>query len=77
MSRCIDRIQAQQDGRALTVAAHCQSDEAYRHLSERLVIETGPIAKSVEGPAGYDDTRDTAGFEELRALGRARIGDMA
>jgi hypothetical protein len=65
MNRNIGRIQATEDVRSLEVAISAQSGEGFKSQRERLIAETGVVFK---GAQVYDDERDQAGFEELKAL---------
>lgn len=65
MSQTIGRIQAVDDVRSLEVAISAQSGEGFKSQRERLIAETGVVIK---GAQVFDDERDQAGFEELKAL---------
>lgn len=43
LSDCINRIRAEQDTRALSIALSSQSGEAAREVQNHLTIETGTI----------------------------------
>jgi hypothetical protein len=63
MSNNIDRIDAQEDMRSLTIVTVGQSGEAANELRKSLNVESGMIVKVQEV-----HERDEAGFEELRGL---------
>lgn len=62
MNDSIDRIMAQKDMRALTVAVCGQNGEAAQEHRERLVLEVGAVAKTDE------NQRDEKGFAELKKM---------
>jgi len=62
----IERVQAQKDMRALTVAVCSQGSEAAQSHRETLVIEVGTIVKLDENP--LKAVRDEVGFQALRDL---------
>lgn len=70
LNATIDRIQAQKDMRALTVAACSQADkEAKQSYRERLIVEVGTIVKLRFDPIrDAEHERDTKGIAELREL---------
>lgn len=65
MSGNVDRIQAQEDMRSLTVSASSQSGEGAKVYRDQLVIETGTVVK-VERV----HERDEAGFQRLKELAK-------
>lgn len=66
MDRNIPRIQATEDMRALEVSTSTQSSEGFTAHRDKLLKETGEVFKG--NLIVYDDTRDEAGFEELRLM---------
>lgn len=64
----IERIEAQKDMRALTIAvngnAGAQAAQDYR---QRLVIEVGTVVKLEDNPVALA-VRDEEGFAELKAM---------
>ena len=71
MSSNIDRIQAQQDMRALTIGSVVQSSESAIECRDRLVIEVGTIVKLKEGSAvlaRLEEKMDAEGLEDLRRM---------
>lgn len=64
----IERIQAQKDMRALTVAVCGQGGgEAAQNFRERLVIEAGEVVKLKFDPI-REAVRDEEGFSALREM---------
>lgn len=63
----IERIQAQKDMRALTVAVCGQGSEAAKSYRETLVVEIGTVVK-LEESNPLKAVRDEAGFQALRDL---------
>lgn len=61
----IPRLKAEEDIRALTIAANAQSAEGYREIRENLVIEMGEVAKVDPIQSA---TRDEDATQKLRAL---------
>lgn len=72
MSSSVDRIMAQKDIRALTVAVLSQGgDAAAKDHRERLVLEVGTVVKQDSDPgrqAMREAVRDEEGFAELKAM---------
>jgi len=66
MSDNIDRISAQGDVRALTVAVCGQGGEPATRLRESLVVEIGQVVKLREDPTNA--ARDEEGFHELKMM---------
>jgi mannitol-specific phosphotransferase system IIBC component len=69
LSQNVERILAQRDMRALTVAVSGQGGEAARDHRQALIKEVGTIAKLVVNPI-LDAERDEAGFAMLREMAR-------
>lgn len=70
MSNSIERILAQKDMRALTVAVCGQSSEAAIDHREKLVLELGPVVEQEAEPFDpMNAERDQAGVDELKAMG--------
>jgi hypothetical protein len=65
----IDRVQAQGDIRALTVAISGQDGEAAQDYRQKLVLEVGTIVKLEEGSV-LSEKRDEEGFSELREMAK-------
>lgn len=68
MALNIDRIQAQNDMRALTVAAAAQSTEGATQVRQRLQVEIGEIVVIDKVAASVQETLDRDGLDELRNL---------
>lgn len=71
MSSSVDRIMAQKDIRALTVAVLSQGGDAAKDHRERLVLEVGTVVKQDSDPgrqAMREAVRDEEGFAELKAM---------
>jgi len=71
MSENVRRIQAENDMRAVSVAANVQSPEGLQEFHEKLVIELGEVSKEPIVPSAE---RDQEGFNELRMLAAAMMG---
>ena len=71
MSENVRRIQAENDMRAVSVAANVQSPEGLQEFHEKLVIELGEVSKEPIVPSAE---RDQEGFNELRILAAAMMG---
>lgn len=70
MSNCIDRIQAQQDKRQLSLAVvggMNGTQEALESFSHNLNAEVGQVIKLNTNPM-LDTERDAAGFAMLKAM---------
>lgn len=68
MNQNIDRILAQRDIRALTVAVTGQGgQEATQSYRQTLTIEVGTVVKMSEDPV-RDAVRDEEGFQSLREM---------
>lgn len=74
MNENIDRIQAQKDMRALSVAVAAASPgQAAQDLRQRLIVEAGTIVKVSGEPEGrpyVHEERDEVGFAELKELSK-------
>lgn len=71
MSANIDRILAQKDMRALTVAVCGQGGEAAKDHRKQLVLEIGSVVKTDELSATkalMNAERDESGFAELKIM---------
>jgi len=80
MSTNIDRIEARNDMRAVTVAQMAQATpEGVQQFREALVIEAGEIVK-MDGQALENDPRnakrDEAGFADLKRMAGEGIGSV-
>jgi len=72
---CIDRISAQKDMRALTVAAVSQSGEAASDYRRKLIVEIGTLAKVSEAAVIQESAqRDEEGFAALKLMEGQTIG---
>jgi len=71
LSQNIERILAQKDMRALTVAVSGQGSEAAQSHRQNLIKEVGTIAKLVVDPM-RDAMRDEVGFAQLREMARRK-----
>lgn len=69
LSQNIERILAQRDMRALTVAVSGQGTEAAQAHRQNLILEVGTIAKLNVDPM-RDAQRDEVGFQQLRDMAR-------
>lgn len=69
MNGCIERIMAQLDMRALTVAAASQSGEGAKQYREKLILDMGEVYVMNDY---YDappvSKRDEAGFQALKEM---------
>ncbi len=78
MSRNIDRIEAKQDMRAMSVAIVSQSNaDGVTQFRKGLVVEAGTIVKleGEEANAGpLDAQRDESGFADLKRMAGQKIG---
>lgn len=61
----IPRLSAEEDIRALTIAANAQSAEGYKEIRETLVIEMGEVTKTDPIASAI---RDEDATQKLRAL---------
>ena len=71
MANTIDRIEAQQDLRKLTISVTCQGQEAAQNHRERLILEVGEVVKlngKRQISALPNAERDEVGFAELKAM---------
>lgn len=73
----VDRIHAQEDLRALAVAASAQDGKSATECQKRLVVELGtvqetdaPETASGEYHPQLEEQRDEAGFNELKMMSR-------
>ncbi len=75
MSGNIERIEAQKDMRALTIAVCAQGEEAAREHRERLTLVVGDIVRKVGSESVDSDPRnakrDEQGWKELKAMAAA------
>jgi hypothetical protein len=72
----VDRISAQKDMRALTVAAVSQQDgPVISDYRQRLIVEVGQIAKmSSAAVIKQEAQRDEEGFADLKFMAEQTIG---
>lgn len=69
MNASIDRINAQQDVRALSVAVGGQSGEMATGHREQLVLEIGTVVTVIDDPIKAASSEfDKAGLAELKAM---------
>lgn len=68
MNGNVERISAQKDMRALTVAAFCQSSEGTTAHREQLVIEIGTMVKLESDGLSEADRPDAEGLDGLRSM---------
>jgi hypothetical protein len=69
MNANIDRLTAQKDMRALTVAVCGQGGEAAQAHREQLILEVGTVVKLDDSPMSAANTaRDESGFADLKAM---------
>lgn len=69
MNASIDRINAQNDIRALSVAAGSQSGEMAAGHHEQLVLEIGTVVTVKEDPLRVAmSEKDSAGIADLKAM---------
>lgn len=76
MNRSIDRIMAQSDMRAMTVARSVNFDsESSKSYREQLIVEAGTIVKVEEKLESLPNaSRDESGFAELKMMAGQKIG---
>lgn len=72
MHRNVDRLMAEADLRALSVAAYAQSGEGITEFSERMREQLGRVAEVDEAQVALSETLDRDGLKELAGLGRIR-----
>jgi hypothetical protein len=72
----VDRISAQKDMRALTIAAVAQQEgPVVSDYRKNLIIEVGNVAKmSAEVVKRQDEQRDVEGFASLKSMAEQTIG---
>lgn len=69
MNSNVNRMLAEKDLRALSVAIGGQGGESAKHIKEHLIIEMGVVAKvNNSADANAEAERDQQGFDELRIL---------
>ncbi|WKZ86345.1 hypothetical protein N5B55_05165 [Ralstonia pickettii] len=69
MSNNINRLMAERDMRALSVAGSAQSGEGFTEYRQQLILEIGTVLR--DDPMSSE--RDEAGFEELRAMAAGQL----
>lgn len=69
MNESIGRVSASEDVRKIEAQISSQSNEGYELHRKHLIEEMGQVFKGTG--VLYDETRDEAGFEELRAMAMA------
>lgn len=75
MNASIDRINAQEDMRSLSVAVCSQGGEIALNHRERLVLEIGTVVTVTNNPLSAVNTaRDKAGFADLKAMANEKLG---
>lgn len=70
MSNNINRLMAEKDMRSLSVAGSAQSSEGFAEYRKQLIVEIGTVLRD---DAPVSSERDTAGFEELRAMAAGQL----
>lgn len=72
MNACIDRIQAEDDLRAIAVAVSVQGQESYQEAVTRLRKQMGEVAIYNEAARSINMEYDRAGLLALKDMGSVR-----